>query len=132
MLGVLSIRKRRKLRGRILKEMFHCLLDTGTDLRVTTTDDFKMLSQGLVAGGHGAVAGFAPYNTEEYAEFLAQETLFPYEVRKIHMGDLAEGNVSVEQLAMRYRVPLLYVDQAVLPAYVERLATWRESLFVSF
>lgn len=61
----------------ILKEMFHCLLDTGTDLRVSNTDDLKTLSQGLVSGAVGAVAGFAPYHTEKYAAFLAMETLFP-------------------------------------------------------
>lgn len=110
----------------VLKEMYHCMLDMTDAERVSTPDGLMRLAEQLVAPGLDVeVAGFEAFETESIAEVLALETLFPLELRQYHSKDFEDGNITAYQLALRYRIPELYVEYGMHPHYMQAINEWR-------
>lgn len=75
----------------VCKEMFHCILDADAANRVTGMDNLMKLSELLVSEATATLESFAPHDTEQIAEILALETLFPLELRCQHKESYAAG-----------------------------------------
>ncbi len=93
----------------ICKELCHCLVDTEAD-RVSSLAGLLQLAQGLASKITIPGTGNGPLQSEIWAELLAIELLFPYELRKTHIADLKAGNIVPHNLALRYRIPDEYAE----------------------
>lgn len=105
----------------LCKEMWHCVLDAEPGTRITSTADLlklsEYLSDDLLAHIADEAHGFPPFNSEELAEIMAIETLFPMELRRHLCDPLDEGKISPLQIALRYRIPQEYVHVGMGAAY---------------
>lgn len=114
----------------ILKEMYHCILDKSVGNRVTDIAGLMKLGQMLVSEAYASLEDFAPFKTEELAEILAMETLFPMELRCFYKDAYDKGQISNLQLALRYRIPERYVRLAMLKGYYQVIYDARVNSFV--
>lgn len=101
----------------ICKEMYHCILDQAPDSRVSNIEDLFKLAEYLVDDTISNHVPFRPHDTEQDAEILALETLFPVELRQHHQAAYAAGAITDHQLALRYRIPEMYARLAMYPNY---------------
>jgi hypothetical protein len=101
----------------ICKEMYHCLIDNNSTARITNTTDLMKLAEFLVRNEPSVIEHFEPHDTEQLAELLALETLFPMELRQHHKADYDAGSITAHQLALRYRIPETYTEIAMYPNY---------------
>lgn len=93
----------------ICKEMCHCLVDARDD-RVSSVSALRDLAQGLASKVTIPGTGNGPLESELWAELLAIELLFPYELRKTHRQALKDGTITPYTLALRYRIPREYAE----------------------
>lgn len=114
----------------VLKEMYHCLLDQAPSNRVTGMAELMKLGQMLVSEAYASLENFPPFRTEEVAEILAMETLFPLELRSHHKEAYDLGQVSDYQLSLRYRIPERYVRLAMLKGYYELMYRHRANSLI--
>lgn len=114
----------------LCKEMYHCVLDQKPENRVTNLGDLLKLAEYLVDDTISGLAPFAPHETEQEAEILALETLFPLELRQQHEAAYSEGEITDYQLALRYRIPQEYARLAMYPHYRAAIAQLRGDKFV--
>jgi hypothetical protein len=119
----------------ICKEMYHCMIDCTDKLRVKSVDDLMLLTEGLTSRFSAARSkrmrpALNPLDTEAEAEFLALETLFPYELRQHHLEAYHRGDVSGTQLAIRYRIPEYYVPTAMSRSHMDGVKKMRGSALV--
>jgi hypothetical protein len=103
----------------VLKEMYHCILDSDQGNRITNIADLLKLGEMLVSDVFASIGNFPPVVTEHFAEIAAVETLFPIELRSIHKDDYDAGRLSDYELALRYRIPERYIRFAMLEGYYE-------------
>lgn len=101
----------------LCKEMYHCIIDTKLLNRVTNMADLLKLAEYLVDDTVATLEPFKPHNTEQDAEILALETLFPLELRLHHQADYTANKITDHQLALRYRIPERYARLAMYPNY---------------
>lgn len=101
----------------LCKEMYHCILDLAPAARVSNLADLLKLAEYLVADAVSSHDPFEPHGTEQDAEILALETLFPLELRAYHQDAYADGKITDHQLALRYRIPQEYARIAMYPNY---------------
>jgi hypothetical protein len=101
----------------ICKEMYHCIIDTNLKNRVTNMTDLLKLAEYLVDDTVSNLEPFSPHGTEQQAEILALETLFPLELRLHHQADYTANKITDHQLALRYRIPEYYARLAMYPNY---------------
>lgn len=114
----------------LCKEMYHCILDQNLQRRVTNLDDLLKLAEYLVDDTISTLAPFAPHQTEQDAEILALETLFPLELRQFHEPAYSNGEITDYQLALRYRIPQEFARLAMYPNYSAAIAAMRGSKVV--
>jgi len=110
----------------VCKEMFHCILDVSPSNRVTEIGGLMKLSELLVSGASRSLAEFKPHDTEQDAEVLALETLFPLELRKRHLEQYSAGLITDYQLALRYRIPEDYARIGMYENYIGGIERLRE------
>lgn len=115
----------------VIKEMYHCLLDSHPANRVTDISGLMKLGQMLVSDSYATIEDYPPHHTEEWAEILALETLFPIELRSYHKEAYDKGEISPFELALRYRIPEMYVRQGMLKGYYESIYNLRVDTFVN-
>jgi hypothetical protein len=101
----------------LCKEMYHCIIDTQPKNRVSNLPDLLKLAEYLVDDTVSALEPFSPHGTEQDAEILAVETLFPLELRLHHQADYTANKITDHQLALRYRIPERYARLAMYPNY---------------
>lgn len=116
----------------ICKEMYHCILDTPQENRITSFDDLRKLSDyftnsflNLIADEMEEEEEFPPFDTEAIAEFMAIETLFPIELRKTYCDDFDSGKITARQLSMRYRIPIEYIHTSMIASYFSAVSRGR-------
>lgn len=114
----------------ICKEMYHCLIDKPGDKRISNVPDLLKLSEYLVGGAVSSLEEFAPHATEQDAEILAIETLFPMELRRQHLDAYKAKKVTDHQLALRYRIPEFYARLAMYPTYYGIVENMRAGKFI--
>ncbi|WP_176498011.1 hypothetical protein [Sphingomonas sp. HMP6] len=110
----------------LCKEMYHCIIDNSIGNRVTNLADLMKLAEYLVDDTVSTLEPFSPHGTEQDAEILALETLFPLELRQTHQPDYDAGKITDHQLALRYRIPEQYARLAMYPNYnsvIKRIRT---------
>lgn len=112
----------------VCKEMFHCILDDGDEARTSSISDLMKLSELLVSGAASRLAQFKPHSTEQDAEILALETLFPLELRLSHREEYDEGLITDYQLALRYRIPEEYARMGMYEHYLTMIQNLRGEL----
>lgn len=116
----------------VCKELCHCLADTEHD-HVTSVDAVKSLLEGLAGDLPPSIVGDGPLRSEKWALYLALELLCPVEFRGEHILMLRRDEVSMEQLAERYEIPLEFAD---IPfkntSYYTAARSGRRNEFVSF
>lgn len=114
----------------LCKEMFHVILDEEKNNRVVSSDDLLKLSDYFTNSFLKRIAGdevpFAPYETELDAEVMALETLFPYELRRSYCDKYDSGTVTAHQLALRYRLPVEYIETSMVASYFSSVAQGRD------
>lgn len=116
----------------ICKEMFHALIDRNPADRVTTTPDLLKLAEMIVSDSSAFVQDFSPFDTEQTAEVLAVETLFPFELRERFEERYRAGEISDLQLAARFRIPEDYARQAMYPSYFEYIREVRAGSLIAY
>jgi hypothetical protein len=115
----------------LCKEMYHCILDASPKTGVSNLNDLLKLAEYLVADTVSSHAPFDPHGTEQDAEILALETLFPFELRSHYLQDYADGKITDHQLALRYRIPQEYARMAMYPNYNNVIREIRGSKLVN-
>ena len=119
----------------LCKEMYHCILDKKIENRITSTDGLLTLSEYLSSELLEVVADenetFIPFATEKLAEICAIETLFPFELLRVHCDDLDEGKITHRQLALRYRIPEDYVQIAMSAKYFSAIGRGRAASLIN-
>ena len=113
----------------VCKEMYHCVID-GPNKRVTNVNDLLKLAEYLVDDTIAQLEEFPAHDTEQIAEILALETLFPLELRSHHLADYTAGKITAHQLALRYRIPQQYARTAMYPNYYRSIERLREGNLV--
>jgi hypothetical protein len=121
----------------ICKEMYHCLIDCTEKLRVQSVDDLMTLTEGLTSrfsASHSKRMSPAlnPLDTEAEAEFLALETLFPFELRQHHMEQYHRGQISATRLATAYVIPEYYIPKGMARLHMDHVRGIREGALVPF
>jgi hypothetical protein len=116
----------------ICKEMFHAFIDKNPKDRITTTPDLLKLAEMIVSDSSAFVQDFSPFDTEQSAEVLAVETLFPFELRERYEDRYRAGEISDRQLATRFRIPEDYARQAMYPSYFESIRDVRRGTLVDY
>jgi hypothetical protein len=122
----------------ICKEMYHCMIDCTVNLRVKSVDDLMLLTEGLTSRFSTAhfrrlrpdINPYNPLDTEAEAEFLALETLMPYELRRYHFESYHRGETSGTQLATRYRIPEPYIPIAMGRQHMRDVEKMRKNALV--
>lgn len=114
----------------VCKEMFHCILDDDAGNRVTGMEGLMKLSEHLVSEASAALESYAPHDTEQFAEILALETLFPLELRLQHKEGYEAGLITDHQLALRYRIPQDYARVGMYSNYIKRMEGLREDTLI--
>lgn len=119
----------------ICKEMFHCMIDRREDSMVSTTDDLLKLFELLVNDTSAVTGDFGPLTSEQKAEFMALETLYPVEYRQ---GFLTAGDdAKIEEIgdhdfymtaAKEFGIPFEYAILACQPSYVRTCTRLRGRL----
>jgi hypothetical protein len=114
----------------LCKEMYHCMIDCSENLRVKTFDELMALAQGLTSRfspSHSKQMQPAvnPLDTEAEAEFLAIETLFPFEIRQHHFAAYHQGKISPTKIAARFVIPEWYVPQVMSKSYMNDVRAMR-------
>ena len=115
----------------LCKEMYHSILDDDPAKRVTAIEDLQKLSEMLVSGATSHLEPFRPHETEQEAEILALETLFPLELRLAHKEQYDEGMITDHQLALRYRIPEEFARIGMYPHYLLRMVEFREGTLIA-
>jgi len=115
----------------VCKEMYHCIIDASANDRVTNMAELNKLAEYLVEGPSSAVEPFQAHSTEDFAEILALETLFPMELRTHHRADYDAGKITPLQLALRYRIPQGEARAAMYPNYFASIQSLREGKLVA-
>ncbi len=115
----------------VCKEMFHCILDADADNRVTGMDTLLKLSELLVSEASATLEEFAPHDTEQIAEILALETLFPLELRGYYKEDYNAGLITDHQLALRYRIPEEYARIGMYSNYIKGMENLRDGWLIT-
>lgn len=110
----------------VCKEMFHCILDIDANSRVTDFNGLMKLSELLVSDVASHLTDYQPHDTEQDAEILALEVLFPLELRRHHLEDYRKGLITDYQLALRYRIPEEYARLGMYAHYVDQIERMRE------
>jgi len=108
----------------LCKEMYHCIIDDDNQNKTRTTDELILLADHLtnsflevLSDEQDEIETFHPYETERSAEIMALETLFPIELRRVHLDDYDAGLITDYQLALRYKIPEAYVQLAMSDRY---------------
>jgi len=114
----------------LCKEMYHCILDNDDETRVTNIDDLIKLAEYLVDDTISNHRPFRPHATEQDAEILALETLFPLELRIQFQSEYKNGAITDHQLALRYRIPETYARLAMYPNYMATISEIRNKKLV--
>jgi hypothetical protein len=104
----------------LCKEMYHCVIDNDTETRTSNPGEVSALLEEL---GSPVMPGRSKkinpnqsaLDTEYDAELLAVETLFPLELRKHHMHDYNNQKISSFQIALRYKIPEVYIAAFMKP-----------------
>ena len=116
----------------LCKEMYHCIIDKPEENRVFDVEGLLKLSDHFTNSFLSRIGDqgepYPPFETELDAEVMALETLFPYELRKIYCDDYDNGNVTALQLALRYRIPVEYVDMSMKANYFSSVAMGRKQV----
>lgn len=115
----------------VCKEMFHCMLDHSADQRVTEVQSLLKLAELLVSGASRTLSDFEPHNTEQDAEILALEVLFPLELRLSHAERYSEGLITDYQLALRYRIPQEYARIGMYSNYMRGIQSLRGEALIA-
>jgi hypothetical protein len=114
----------------ICKEMYHCMIDNDQSTRITNSADLLKLVEYLVSGQVSAIEEFPAHASEDIAEILAIETLFPLELRKVHRSAYEKNEITDLQLALRYRLPEKFVRTAMYPSYYAQIEKLRKDTLV--
>lgn len=114
----------------VCKEMYHSVLDASVVRRVSNISDLLKLSEYLVDDTISSIENFEPHETEQLAEILALETLFPFELRSNHLAAYKANQISDLQLALRYRIPEEFARHAMYPAYYQAVERMRDGKLV--
>ena len=115
----------------VCKEMFHCILDADPTNRVTGMDALLKLSELLVSDASATLEAFAPHDSEQFAEILALETLFPLELRWHYREAYGAGLITDHQLALRYRIPEQYARVGMYSNYIQRIEGLRDGKLIN-
>lgn len=114
----------------LCKEMYHCILDEEQENRITDTSSLLKLTDYFTNSFLDRIADengtFKPFVTEEDAEVMALETLFPMELRRSFCDDLDDGKITAYQLALRFRIPEVYVQTAMVDSYYSAVSRGRD------
>jgi Zn-dependent peptidase ImmA (M78 family) len=98
-----------------VKEICHVVVDEREDWNPDGYDTLQRLVTGpldLEAEENAA------FRSEHIAELVATELLYPFENRKADRLAVAEGRLTVELLAGRYRLPVQIIERVLTPAYM--------------
>ncbi len=101
----------------IAKELCQILLDSKEDWKWDGSDTLQRLAGQIIE--YDAPENVA-VRSEELAERLSWEILYPYELR---LTDLAEG-LSVEAIATKRRLPILIVELVLAPSDLAWCKRW--------
>lgn len=114
----------------ICKEMYHTIIDATNKARIANTDDLLKLSNFLSNSFLSQISkqqvAYDPYDTEVAAEIFALETLFPYELRRNFCDDYDKGIITDHQLALRFKIPEVYIAGAMSSDYFTAVYEGRE------
>lgn len=114
----------------ICKEMFHCMIDRTQGSMVSEISDLLKLFEMLVNDTTALTGDFAPLESEQRAELLALETLYPVEYRQ-HFLEEPEQDKAPEfymSMAQEFRIPYEYAVLACQPTYVRACTRLRGRL----
>lgn len=99
----------------ICKELCHCLIDNDGE-RVTTEDGLMTLLEGLASKINLEKEG-GPLHSEQLAEILALELLYPMKFRRSHIEGFRKGKITAHNLALRYRIPAQFAEFGMYDTY---------------
>lgn len=122
----------------ICKEMYHCILDEPQENRVRSFKDLYKLSDyftnsflNVIADEMEEEEDFPPFETEEIAEIMAIETLFPIELRRTYCDDFDSGKITARQLSLRYRIPIEYIYTSMIDSYFSAVSRGRNMIDIN-
>lgn len=97
------------------KELCQVVLDQEPDWNTDGQDTLSRLVSTVVdfdAPENAAI------RSEMAAQILAQELLYPHELRRADLAALEAGTVTLEELAGRYKIPVDAVEEVLAPSYL--------------
>lgn len=103
----------------VCKELCHCLIDDSRDERIAGVDSLKLLLQYLAARIDATKFVYKPFASEQWAEIMALEILFPYELRRQYVEKLKDGTITPYNLALRYRIPTEYAEIGMYDSFLD-------------
>lgn len=119
----------------VCKEMFHCMIDRTEGVMVSTVEDLLKLFEMLVNDTTVLTGDFGPLTSEQRAELMAIETLFPVEFRQDLLNGSDEDAIDVAtnhdfymNLAQNFKIPFEYAALACQPKYVRAVTKLRGRL----
>jgi len=120
----------------VCKEMFHCMIDRTQGSLVSDLDDLLKLFEMLVNDTTALTGDFGPLDSEQRAELMALETLYPVEYRQHFLerqdgdkGAIPEwGEEFYMEQAQQFRIPYEYAVLACQPSYVRACTRLRGRL----
>lgn len=106
----------------LAKEMCHCLIDNNEN-RVSNINDLKKQIEGLASRVTVSLLNKdEKIASEQWAELMALEILYPMELRLKHVKALKSGTITPHMLALRYRIPEEYAEFGMGEAFLEASA----------
>ena len=111
------------------------MIDRSQGAMVTTLDDLKKLFEMLVTDTSALTGEFGPLTSEQKAEFMALETLYPVEFRQDLIDgsdkdalDIAKNHERYMSVANDFKIPFEYAVLACQPSYVRSVTQLRGRL----
>jgi hypothetical protein len=111
----------------ICKELCHCVLDTEQD-RVSTVIQALNLVEELATKPW--TPNSPPMLSEKVAEVVALELLCPLELREEFVEPYRKGEVTANQLALRFRIPQDFIEVAMGEVYIDSIRSIRRGKLV--
>lgn len=117
----------------VLKEMIHCVIDGAENQRVSNLNDLAKLSEMLVSESFNTIVPeeFLPHTSENWAEILALEILFPMELRSHFKSDYDAGTITDIVLAKRFMIPEAFIRTAMADGYYKAMYSLRADSLVN-